>query len=348
MRTANALRGKMDPDHHGYSSAKGLSMPRQMVRLVAYKFRNRDGFAKVHYDDFVRIRTALERAWGGPTTGKTILEIGCGQWRGNVALFSALGHQVIGIDPELPPLNAREYAEIARQHGAQRVLKTWLTEKCLRPRFLARLEKLLGQSLRGPAPKLLRIGGESIPLPDNSVDAVISNNVFEHIADVAAVTKEIRRVLRPGGIVYLNIHPFTAFSGGHHLATISHGGLRDGAPTIPPWDHLRQNRFPSGVYLNRMRLAQYRAVFDQYLDTVDWTLRGPEAERFLTPEIENELAQYTREELLTGKIDYTGRKPVPIDLKLTQLITGVVRARAAAEVSSAGRPSRAATTDARS
>lgn len=296
-------------------------MLRQLAQLVAYKIRNRERFALVHFQDFVRIRTALERSWGGQATGKTILEIGCGQWRANVALFSALGHHVIGVDPELPPRTKREYAEVARQHGLQRVVKSWLTEACLRPPYLRQLERLLGQPLRGPVPRLLRTGGESLPLPDNSVDAVISNNVFEHIANVPAVTREIRRVLRPGGIAHIIVHPFTAFSGGHQLATIAHGGLRGGDTVVPPWDHLRQNRFPSGVYLNRLRLADYQATFEQHLETIEWSLRGPEGESHLTPEIERELAQFTRTELLTGKIDYTGRKPVAVELARVVLRT---------------------------
>jgi SAM-dependent methyltransferase len=218
---------KKESDQHGYSSAKGAFMLRQLAELIAYKVRNRKRFALVHYQDFVRIRTALEGVWGRHSTGKTILEIGCGQWRANVALFSALGHQMIGVDPELPPETLREYIRVARQHGLQRAVKTWMLETCLRPRFLRELDRLLGSPLRGPPPRLLRTGAEKMPLPDNSVDAIISNNVFEHIADVAAVMKEIRRVLRPDGIAHIIVHPFTAFSGGHHLATIAHERERE-------------------------------------------------------------------------------------------------------------------------
>src|SRR5437870_2598827 len=85
---------------------------------------------------------------------------------------------------------------VLRQLGMQRVVKTWLTQACLRPRYLRQLERLLGHPLGGPSPRLLRMGAEKLPLPDNSVDAIISNNVFEHIADVPAVVKEIRRVLK--------------------------------------------------------------------------------------------------------------------------------------------------------
>jgi SAM-dependent methyltransferase len=41
--------------------------------------------------------------------------------------------------------------------------------------------------------------GKHIPLPDASVDIVFSSNVLEHIADLAQMHAEIRRVLRPSG-----------------------------------------------------------------------------------------------------------------------------------------------------
>ena len=42
-------------------------------------------------------------------------------------------------------------------------------------------------------------GGESIPLPDASVDAVVCEYVVEHLSEPQRVLKELRRILRPGG-----------------------------------------------------------------------------------------------------------------------------------------------------
>jgi SAM-dependent methyltransferase len=41
--------------------------------------------------------------------------------------------------------------------------------------------------------------GDAIPLPDQSVDLIVSDNTFEHIEEPAAVTAEFRRILKPGG-----------------------------------------------------------------------------------------------------------------------------------------------------
>lgn len=49
--------------------------------------------------------------------------------------------------------------------------------------------------------------GHRLPLADASVDTVICKAVLEHVEDPGAVVAEIARVLRPGGLVYLDI-PF--------------------------------------------------------------------------------------------------------------------------------------------
>jgi ubiquinone/menaquinone biosynthesis C-methylase UbiE len=44
--------------------------------------------------------------------------------------------------------------------------------------------------------------GEKIPLPDNCVDIILSNNVFEHIPVLDSTVREMARILKPGGVVY--------------------------------------------------------------------------------------------------------------------------------------------------
>jgi SAM-dependent methyltransferase len=44
---------------------------------------------------------------------------------------------------------------------------------------------------------------ESLPVPDASFDAALSTQVLEHVAEPVAVLRELRRVLRPGGRLYL-------------------------------------------------------------------------------------------------------------------------------------------------
>lgn len=46
---------------------------------------------------------------------------------------------------------------------------------------------------------VVRMTEHAIPFADASFDVVISNQVFEHVADIDRALSEIRRVLRPGG-----------------------------------------------------------------------------------------------------------------------------------------------------
>jgi len=53
----------------------------------------------------------------------------------------------------------------------------------------------------------LPIGADGrVPLPDHSVDAVLSAQVLEHVRDLDAYCAEIRRLLKPGGTLLLSTH----------------------------------------------------------------------------------------------------------------------------------------------
>src|SRR5271168_729741 len=48
--------------------------------------------------------------------------------------------------------------------------------------------------------RILRVSpGEPLPFEDGRFDLVVSNQVFEHISDLAPVGSELARLLRPGG-----------------------------------------------------------------------------------------------------------------------------------------------------
>ena len=67
-----------------------------------------------------------------------------------------------------------------------------------------------------------------LPLRDNSVDAVVSLSVFEHLADPFAMAAEIRRVLKPGGTVWIEtafMQPLHA-DPGHYFNMTLQGLLR--------------------------------------------------------------------------------------------------------------------------
>ena len=71
-------------------------------------------------------------------------------------------------------------------------------------KYRGKVKRLIGVDLVDfPAPvegiELLNADLARIPVPDGSVDVVMSRSVMEHVVDPAAVYREIARVLKPGG-----------------------------------------------------------------------------------------------------------------------------------------------------
>ncbi len=75
--------------------------------------------------------------------------------------------------------------------------------------------------------KIAASDAASLPFPDNCFDASVSINTFEHIANVGQALRESYRVLKPGGLAYLQLPPYYS-PWGPHLGNWIHF----------PWPHL--------------------------------------------------------------------------------------------------------------
>lgn len=72
-----------------------------------------------------------------------------------------------------------------------------------------------------------------LPFKDNSVDAAVSESLFEHVPDASLVAKEMVRVVKPGGLIYVSapfIHPYHASPDDFNRWTIS--GLKHLFPEL--------------------------------------------------------------------------------------------------------------------
>lgn len=115
-------------------------------------------------------REMVRRRFGG-FEGETVLDLGCGAGE-YTAYFSTVGARAVGCD------GSRNMLAIARKKYPGCLFK------------LADIEK------------------KPLPYPSREFDLVFSNLVFMDIADIESPLREVRRVLKPGGIFYMTIvHP---------------------------------------------------------------------------------------------------------------------------------------------
>ena len=137
--------------------------------------------------------------------GMSVLDLGCGGGFMAEAL-ARRGAQVIGVDPSAPAIEA------AREH--------------------AKAEGLAIDYQVGT--------GEAIPVLDESFDCVVVVDVFEHVADVSIVLDEIRRVLKPGGLLLFDtlnrtkVSAFIFVTLGEDILRIGPRGTHDPAKFIKP------------------------------------------------------------------------------------------------------------------
>ena len=87
-----------------------------------------------------------------------------------------------------------------------RVLDYGCAEQPYRRLFGAQVE-FIGADLPGnPLADVLIAADGTVPVPDSSVNAVLSTQVLEHVADPAVYLAECLRVLKPGGQLLLSTH----------------------------------------------------------------------------------------------------------------------------------------------
>ena len=271
-------------------------------------------FAREHAEFFESMRNDE-----GPFAGRRVLDVGCGKSYWLSLLLAADDARVIGVDTESVDVHRgmRKYRQIIRANGVERALRTAAWDMLFAKGYYHELERKFGRALPHDKVTLKVYDGMHFPLPDASIDLVVSHEVFEHIADVPAVLADIARVLRPGGRIYIYIHNFTSLSGGHHIAW-KHPDTRP-SRKVPPWDHLRKRQFadvPS--WLNGLREHDYRTAFERWFEIDEWRATAEEGRALLTADIRRELELYSERELLTKGFLVRGvLRPTALDFKAT-------------------------------
>ena len=143
------------------------------------RFRSEYDYALFEYYRSAKVFKVLEQA--GVAVGGSILDAGCGG--GGMPLsFAEEARQVVGID--LAP----RFGDAGHRLAAERGFKNL---------------------------HFARADGQALPFPDASFDMVLSHAVIEHVADAALYMRELARVLKPGGTMYLSTAPYLSFAGAH-------------------------------------------------------------------------------------------------------------------------------------
>ena len=80
----------------------------------------------------------------------------------------------------------------------------------------------------GPPGGELVADGRQLPMASEAFDAVVCSNMLEHTPRTAAVLAEVRRVLRPGGCLWLSWTNWYSPWGGHEISPFHYLGPRLG------------------------------------------------------------------------------------------------------------------------
>lgn len=283
----------------------------QLQQLFTYhtKWASRFAAHDVH-SVFGRAVHDLEAHGFGELRGKRVLDLGCGPMYACALQFAACGSKATALDARYvhPGCLPVVFGRAVRHDGFEAAVKLAVRRVLFAPQYYRALEAEAQKKLRAHRSEIEFVtsdpSGSTYPLTPCSFDLVVANAVLEHVEDVSMLAQEIRRLLNPGGYFYAIIHNFYSLSGGH----CPEWAYPDTDPSlrVPPWDHLREGRFPATPFLNRLTPQEYRDALSSCLNVllfegrdIDHAPGGLEGERFLAGQVAAELARYPRELLLT-------------------------------------------------
>ncbi len=212
-----------------------------------------DAFRVYRTKEVERVIAALQR-FGLELTGKRVLDLGCDTGSLSIEFANRGAAAVVAVD-----ISEEAIEEARRRHADSNVA-------------------------------FAVSGLGALPIPDASVDLILSYDVFEHVANPHALLRECRRVLAPGGDMLIGTwgwgHPFA-----HHFfaempvpwahlfvsdATLQRACRRVCASPwyVPTWQGTRGGKtmaldapldpeFPSRDYLNRYYVTDFERAFEQ-------------------------------------------------------------------------------------
>jgi SAM-dependent methyltransferase len=231
------------------------------------RFRSEYDYALFEYYRSAKVLAFLDRA--GVSIDGRVLDAGCG---GGGMPLSLAEHArvVVGIDP----------IDRFGQAGV-----TLARERAMTNLLFARAD------------------GMALPFQTGAFDLVLSHAVIEHVADAPLYLRECRRVLAPGGRVYLSTAPYLSFAGAH----------------------LPRLRVPIPLHLLAGRRVAFR-TFQILARHAPWTLKEPAHENSFIRDARmgidkhDDLLEKVRVARLRGQIAAAGLRVVREELHVTATV----------------------------
>jgi len=279
-------------------------------RVSTIERRNRSKASHLVTRVYPALRARLHDALGARLAHARVLDFGCGDDHALVTLLRPDVGSITGVDI-VPPRTLGLRRRISFEggftpKGIGKGLLGWV-EASRRISYMNELAR------RAPgASSVIHYDGSRLPFDDASFDIVISNAVLQELPPpLEGFAREIRRVLKPGGVIDLEWHSFTSLDG-HYV------GIE--ATSARPWFHLLDNA--GDDKLNRHTPAEMAEAFAPYFEGLDnlphdrkLRIRGrdpayePEGVELLSPDLLEQLEQlgFTYDALTTRGYFLVGR-----------------------------------------
>lgn len=127
--------------------------------------------------------------------GQRVLDLGCGEGRHAITAWLHAPVHVVGLD-----LSAADLATAVQRAGEFHPASATAAKAAAVPADHAAEPGAAEHHLGW-----VRGSGLTLPFADATFDRVICAEVLEHIADYQAVLREVRRVLKPGGVLAVSV-----------------------------------------------------------------------------------------------------------------------------------------------
>jgi SAM-dependent methyltransferase len=279
---------------------------RQLTSARRHYSANIEARVTESISEIKEIERHVVEAYGIRIRDLDVLEIGPGQFPGQMT-YLALHNRAIGADRDVIVQGFRpmQYVRMLRDNGPMRTAKT-IGRKALGldRRYRKELRRQLGVR-RLPKLDIRRAGAANLPLRDRCVDFAYSRAVFQHLPDPGAVVRELIRVLRPGGVLYVSLHPYTSPTGCLDPRVL-YGGIEN---ELGLWPHLRpelQDMVRPNAFINKLGLRDWQRLFSSIEEKVTYLIT-PTDERYVSAAVslkqKGHLQDYTVQELTVGALD---------------------------------------------